>query len=114
MTDKCRSCGKPIEWATTPKGHRVPLDPEPVASDAHGALILVPSHLPMYMSEPWAYGLSVLVERMVEQLGVEADAARTRIAVTYEARLSHFATCPEAGKWRRNAKSGGGQRQPNS
>ena len=27
MADRCRSCDAPIEWAYTPKGSRIPLDP---------------------------------------------------------------------------------------
>lgn len=26
MTERCRSCDAPIEWAVTPKGSRIPLD----------------------------------------------------------------------------------------
>jgi len=28
---RCKSCGAPIEWVQTIKGHNMPLDPEPVA-----------------------------------------------------------------------------------
>lgn len=27
MSDVCKSCRAPIEWARTVKGHRIPLDP---------------------------------------------------------------------------------------
>lgn len=27
MSDRCRSCDAPIEWAITEKGRRIPLDP---------------------------------------------------------------------------------------
>jgi len=29
-TGECRSCHAPILWSMTPKGKRIPLDPEPV------------------------------------------------------------------------------------
>jgi hypothetical protein len=30
MTSSCRSCGKPIIWAVTPAGKKIPVDVEPV------------------------------------------------------------------------------------
>ena len=96
----CRSCGQPIAWATTAKGHRIPLDPDPVSPDARGAMVLVPRAPGSLVKEPWAYGLSDLVESMAERLAVDLDQARALVMSTYEARLSHFATCPDADRHR--------------
>lgn len=35
---KCNSCGRPIRWIITPKGKRMPLDPD--ASDSIGNVVI--------------------------------------------------------------------------
>jgi hypothetical protein len=40
MAAKCKTCGEPIEWVTTERGARMPLNPEP---DPAGYIILVES-----------------------------------------------------------------------
>lgn len=104
MSGACRSCGAEIQWAMTAKKHRVPLDPDPVAPDAPGALVLVED----VEAVVWAYGLSDLAERMSYKLQVSMTEATRRIVAEYNARLSHFATCPNAARHRRRKE------QPNS
>jgi hypothetical protein len=74
---ECRSCHAAIVWAVTEAGRRMPLDVEP---DPAGNLAIV---------EYLADGTPV----------VAFDAgARALLDLRY---LSHFATCPQAGDWRR-------------
>ncbi len=71
MTASCRSCGAPIIWAKTEKGKAMPLDAEPAQT---GTL--------------WLFA-------GVVQTGDQPPAVN---GPTY---TSHFATCPQAGKWRK-------------
>lgn len=68
----CRTCAAPITWAHTRHGDRVPLDPVPV----EGGNLDV---------EATDTGLLAYY--------VKADGAVRHV--------SHFATCPDAGVWRR-------------
>lgn len=69
----CNGCGKPIVWATTAEGKRIPLDPRPA------------------------------VYRVVEDPQRPKNYSATRIEeVSSEGRpmgamVTHFATCPKAG-----------------
>lgn len=73
----CKSCGAQIIWARTEHGRRIPLDAEPY----HG---------------PSPAGLFVLREARELALAVPPD-----VFPTEPHYRSHFATCPEAGSWRR-------------
>lgn len=97
MTAECRSCRAPMEWAkTVPAGRSVPLDPEPVEPDHHGALVLVPGR-----GGPYAYGPTYLATRLAEKEGVSMAQAAALILERYEYRVSHFGTCPNADRHRR-------------
>jgi hypothetical protein len=96
MTNTCRSCSQPIEWARTPDSRAIPLDPAVVPVDARGALVIVPDG-----RTDWAYGLRALVEKVSLKEGVSEQRARELIDEQFEARLSHFATCPDSHKHRR-------------
>jgi hypothetical protein len=74
MGDRCRSCDAPIEWAITTKGQRIPLDPEPGPG---GNLVLVD--------------------------GVARHPTLGE-GVPYLQYTSHFATCPDAERFRRKGK----------
>lgn len=76
----CKSCGAPIMWAETAKGHRIPIDPEPVL----GGNILL-SHRDVEPSLP-------------PLATVFAHAFENSDEPTYK---SHFATCPNASSHRR-------------
>lgn len=70
----CRSCGAPIAWATTTNGKPMPLDPDPVPN---GNVVI---------------GID----------GVAMVFARTgQVPKGFDRFRSHFATCPEAAKFRR-------------
>lgn len=75
----CRSCGAPIVWVVVrPGGRRMPVDAEPgpdgtVVIDSDGTMARVLS-------------------------GAALVGARVDGTPLY---LSHFATCPQAGEWRR-------------
>ena len=71
-TDKCRSCGAPIIWTVTSKGKRMPVDAKPV----EGGNVRLDQDL-----------LGNTVASIVP------DGTGDRV--------SHFATCPEAARWRR-------------
>ncbi len=69
----CKSCDAPIEWATSATtGKAMPLD---VGDTPNGNLVVVQGSVRAFTAED---------ERL----------HRVR-------RTSHFATCPQAGKWRR-------------
>lgn len=68
----CRSCGAPIEWAKwADSGKAVPLDVEPAVN---GNLAMVAGKVHRFTYEDFKLGR--------------------------ERRVSHFATCPDADKWR--------------
>lgn len=98
MSDKCRSCGSGIQWALTPKGHRIPLDPAPVDHREHGAMVLVPD---AGKALTWAYSFADLKKRLLEASDVAPEVIERNIISKYEARLSHFSTCPNAAQHRR-------------
>jgi hypothetical protein len=72
MTERCRSCQAPIEWAFTEKGKRIPLDR--TTSSAVANIVLDP------------------------------DGTARVVAAGEGDRISHFATCPNAGRHRRNRR----------
>lgn len=72
MSAKCRSCGAPIEWATSETtGKSIPLDLVPTAN---GNLVLVNGRSRYYSADD--------------------------VKLHRERRTSHFATCPDAKQWR--------------
>jgi len=76
--DKCQSCGAPIIWTITAKNKRMPVDAEP---DLEGLLVLDEG--------PDGTVRSCVSSSLLTSLFQE---------VRY---TSHFATCPEAARWRR-------------
>jgi hypothetical protein len=75
--DRCRSCGAEIVWcASRPGHHRIPVDPAPAADG-------------VYLRTGPA-----TVRVLGRAAREEACAAGTPLY------LSHFATCPDAGRWR--------------
>lgn len=75
--EKCRSCGAPVVWAkhfTT--GKSSPIDPEPVDG---GNVALWPD----------------------DETGDAVYSIPKKGALSGPLRTSHFATCPDAGRWRR-------------
>jgi hypothetical protein len=79
----CRSCGKPIEWAVTQLGRRMPLD-HGLHPDGRVAVV----------------GATENGTPLVVTLGVD-DLALVRELGTPKLRRSHFQTCPDADRWRR-------------
>lgn len=73
----CRSCGADIEWVRTSKGN-MPLDLEP--NPAGNAVVHSRDRITVYPSAERAAAAGVRLEDL---------------------RISHFATCPESGAWRR-------------
>lgn len=77
MADTCRSCNAPILWAITPKGRRMPLDPEPTP-EGNLRLTPIPDRTPL-VGKPLT--------------GEDLEAAQ---ASGEPLHTSHFATCPDA------------------
>jgi len=71
MPERCGSCGAPIVWAHNVYGKREPIDAAPVAG---GNIVLV------------GLGEPPRAEHVKPGVGTH---------------VSHFATCPDARKWRR-------------
>lgn len=76
----CRSCGAEILWAHTRDGKRIPLDavPSPAGN--------------VYLNESATFARASVLS------GALLEAARS---AGEKLRTSHFATCPQAGEWRR-------------
>lgn len=74
----CKSCGAPVQWAVTALGARMPIDPEPVAD---GNLVML---------------APIEAEHRVRS----ANAGEKRVGVGLY--RSHFSTCPNADKHRRD------------
>ena len=84
----CRSCGARITWLETAGGNRIPVDEDPVPN-----------------------GNIVVVGRMAK---VCKNAAAAETLYPGEPRyVSHFATCPQAGQWRKK-KAGIASSEPMS
>lgn len=71
----CRSCGAAVVWAVTDAGKRMPIDPEPVV-----------------------VGNLILDQRDGQYRVRSAPPVATPLPKRW---VSHFATCPQADKWRR-------------
>lgn len=84
---RCAACGASIAWAFTTKRRPIPLNPNPTR---YGNLILTRTSTGQLVA-------------MFAQLGD----ARSEPRFT-----SHFATCPEADKFRAPRKRSGAMRQP--
>jgi hypothetical protein len=70
----CRSCKQPIRWAVTEKGHRMPVDPAPRADGNVTLTAQGPDEPPL------------------ARVGQGGNGPRY---------VSHFATCPDAPRHRR-------------
>ena len=85
MSAECKSCRAAIFWAVTPSGNRMPIDAEP---SPRGTLIL--------RKQAQDDGCLVLEEPLIaidyRAAGAQPDEPRF---------LSHFATCGQAGEWRK-------------
>jgi len=75
---KCRGCGEHMEFITSVKGHRIPVDPEPVQFDVGSVLDAT------YVSRSGVvFGKGSIVQN--------GDPLY----------ISHFATCPKASDFRK-------------
>lgn len=84
---KCRSCGAPLLWATTTHGNAMPLNAEP--DPEHGTVVL----------EDDLLGAG----QIAHVLPIDAAArASVRGELVY---VPHFATCPDADRWRKSRAS---------
>jgi hypothetical protein len=82
--NRCRSCKKPIIWAITEKNKRIPIDPKPAAN---GNIALVDR------------GNFLLPLAHYKSAGLIA--AMRAAEPTTPLFLSHFATCPDAARFRK-------------
>lgn len=78
-TVPCKSCGKPIFFAITDKGRRMPIDPVPTMT---GTIIVT------------------------EHAGAEPTCVVAPLTHAGPKYLSHFATCPHADVHRKSSKNG--------
>lgn len=77
---KCRGCGRPIIWAVSEAGKNQPWDPTP--NDQRGTHVLVPD------THNGAISFTSRRPRASDPVGTRRY-------------VCHFATCPEAQKFRR-------------
>lgn len=80
---RCRSCGAPIVWATTPAGKLIPLDPQPVDD----------GNLAVHRDEDGIH----LYARVLKKGEEPAEHERRGV--------SHFTTCPQADQHRRRGRA---------
>lgn len=73
--NRCDSCSAPIIWAFTERGKKIPLDPDP---DPKGNMVLDNN----------------ADDGTVIAVYAKEEDSRARY-------VSHFATCPDAGMWRK-------------
>lgn len=82
-TTACRSCGAAILWVQMESGKRMPLDATP--TEAGTVIIRCGPEL----------------GRETGHVETKAEAEARRASPSPVAFTSHFATCPQAGKWRK-------------
>jgi len=100
MTPSCRSCGAPILWARSTRGRMVPLDREPVAD---GTIILGADDVAFVLG-PAGYHSHFATGTIIlgaDDVAFVLGPADEPIAGTPRYH-SHFATCPDADKYRRH------------
>lgn len=97
---ECKSCGAEIEWALTPEGNRIPIDKVPVTDgniifdyEPTGAVEVQPGEPPAVERR--------LVARVLtgpQLVKLRGDALPGLSVRLYK---SHFATCPDAARYRK-------------
>lgn len=92
MAATCRSCGAPIVWARTPAGKRTPLDAKP-----EKRVVIVVGDVDAEGLEREG-GAGTIVDGIIGCSGC-ADREDAR-AIVVDAYVSHFATCPDAERFR--------------
>lgn len=94
--DKCRGCGQPIEWVRMASGKWNPLNPDP---DPARGNVLVCDDPGLAASHDTHVGRAV---------ALGPDAARHARESGRDVHLSHFATCPARGRFRKSDRKGQG------
>lgn len=90
-TSKCRSCDAEVRWVKTENDKWIPLDvPQTVISHGIERIVLTP-YAPV--------GNIVIRGGRAHILG-----ASEAVEPAEERYTSHFATCPQAGKWRQRGQ----------
>lgn len=89
---RCRGCGAEIIWMKTPMGKKMPADAEPV-----WILVGGPGRKPFLRKD----GSFVFGEKIGD--AYEQDDPDSEMVECYE---SHFATCTEAGEFRKRDRDG--------
>lgn len=84
-TIPCRGCGKPIVFALTADGKKIPLDPRP----------------PLYFAFEGEAGL-IIGDRIRSHVMADIPGAPEAMPM-----VTHFATCPKANQFSRSNKQGG-------
>ena len=79
----CKGCGAPIDWITTKEGKYTPVDPEPV-------FIIEGDGSDRFITDE---GEVILGRRALQ------EEERPGLEVAF---VSHWKTCPDAGRFRRN------------
>ncbi len=75
----CRSCGQKIDWIKTERGKNMPVDPD-------------------YLHWNDAEDGDVIIDASGHVLTVNSKLSRPNV----KGRMSHFATCPQADRWRKS------------
>jgi hypothetical protein len=97
----CKSCGAELEWAITTEGHRIPLDRVPVPdgniifdyAEPTGAVEVQPGQAPAVERR--------LVARVLNAKQLERLRGDALPGLTPKLYKSHFATCPDAARYRK-------------
>lgn len=97
---RCKSCGKPIDWIATPAGQRMPVEERPW-------YVIRPGETAGPRMTVVTDDGRVMTGTVVAEC---ATALRASMAIqgnpgSVAGRVSHFAKCPEAAKWRGKGRS---------
>lgn len=79
---KCRSCGAPVKWVSTATGKKMPVN--------EGLIFVLPD----------TEGDTTIVSR--DGMVVKGRLVMAGTDGAVQGNISHFATCPQAGEWRRS------------
>ena len=88
----CNSCPAPVVWATSKNGNKMPLNPARVDPFAQGAFVVIGGI---------ALGPKDAIAHVMTTRQCGEHAARELLSDGFTWRISHFATCPNAGSHRK-------------